>query len=208
MELRDCKKCKESKNLDQFVKVYSLKSRGKNYYQHTCLICYRIKHAEKERQRRSEKPEEYRLSRRKHRANNLEHCRRIRRESGHRLKDRAYEAYGGYRCVCCGEGEPTMLSFDHINEDGAKHRLEQLKVRRPTSLDKGSSGDTLYRWLKNNNYPDGFQILCYNCNISKHRNKGICSHKLGEGSTTRAKARTPKRVEVQSILIDQDGDIV
>ncbi len=32
-------------------------------------------------------------------------------------------------------------------------------------------------WLKANNFPPGFQTLCHNCNIGKHRNKGICPHK-------------------------------
>ncbi|MBX9804194.1 MAG: hypothetical protein K2Y18_00385 [Alphaproteobacteria bacterium] len=184
MELRVCVKCEEEKPLDAFAKVYTLRNRGKNYYQHTCLICYRAAHAEKERKRRKDKPEEYRAARKKHRAANLEHCRMLRRLSGHKLKEQAYNAYGGYECVCCGETEKTMLSIDHIDEDGARHRKEVLKVVRPTTFCRGSSGDNLYRWLKNNDFPPGFQVLCYNCNISKHRNKGTCAHKYANNITT------------------------
>src|SRR3990167_9620871 len=193
MEQRVCKKCGETKDIDQFAKVYSLKNRGKDYFQHRWLLWFRAFSAEKERRRRREKPEEYRLARRRHRNNNLEHCRELRRKHGRKIKDQAYLNYGGYKCVCCGEVEQTMLTIDHINNDGNKHRnLLNGGRGRKASVD-------LYHWLKKNNYPDGFQVLCYNCNMSKHRNKGICSHKLREGSSTREKSRTAKQPEVQSI---------
>jgi len=73
--------------------------------------------------------------------------------------------YGGYKCACCGETEPLFLTIDHINNDGNKHRKEI------------SSGDGLYKWLKKHNYPEGFQVLCMNCNHGKRRNGGICPHK-------------------------------
>jgi hypothetical protein len=36
--------------------------------------------------------------------------------------------------------------------------------------------------MKQQGYPAGLQVLCYNCNISKHRNGGVCEHKIGVGS--------------------------
>ena len=36
-------------------------------------------------------------------------------------------------------------------------------------------GEKLNRWLKNNNYPKGFQILCWNCNFAKGV-LGQCPH--------------------------------
>jgi hypothetical protein len=30
--------------------------------------------------------------------------------------------------------------------------------------------------LRNNNYPPGFQVLCLNCNRSKHFGSGACAH--------------------------------
>jgi hypothetical protein len=62
--------------------------------------------------------------------------------------------YGG-KCVVCGNGNPNHLTIDHINDDGAEHR------KRP-----GGAG-LIYKWLKKNNYPDGFQILCWNHNEEK-----------------------------------------
>jgi hypothetical protein len=40
-----------------------------------------------------------------------------------------------------------------------------------------SVGKNLYRWLKRNKYPDGFQVLRMNCNLGKSRNNGICPHR-------------------------------
>lgn len=81
------------------------------------------------------------------------------------LKDAAYSAYGGYKCSCCGEIEPMFLTLDHINNDGNKQREKH-----------GKTPERLYRWLKKNSYPDGFQVLCMNCNLGKHRNGGVCPH--------------------------------
>lgn len=67
-------------------------------------------------------------------------------------------------CNCCKEKEIKFLSIDHINNDGAKHRKEMKQKN-------------IYRWLKTNNYPEGFQVLCYNCNLSKGF-YGECPHKL------------------------------
>lgn len=81
------------------------------------------------------------------------------------LKDAVYQAYGGWRCACCGEAERSFLTIDHVFNDGGKMRREGIH---------GHSAD-LYRWLRNNGYPDGFQVLCMNCQFGKHRN-GVCPH--------------------------------
>lgn len=66
-------------------------------------------------------------------------------------------------CACCGEHEIVFLSMDHIDGSGRDTRKNY----------KGS----LYRFLENNNYPEGFQVLCMNCNFAK----GIhteCPHQI------------------------------
>lgn len=178
LELRDCKKCGQRKPLEEFAKVYSLKNRGKNYRQHTCHECWKIAHAATMRKRRAINPESYRQAQRKHRANFLDRCQRQKRESDARRNQQVFAVYGGARCVCCGETEISMLTIDHINEDGSEHRNEiNGGFGRHKSIN-------IYVWLRKNNFPTGFQVLCYNCNISKHRNKGICAHQLKKGSTT------------------------
>jgi hypothetical protein len=57
-----------------------------------------------------------------------------------------------------------FLTVDHINNDGAAHRKKVVSAK-------------LYTWLEENRFPVGFQILCYNCNMGKARNGGICPHK-------------------------------
>ena len=72
--------------------------------------------------------------------------------------------YGG-KCACCGEAELSVLCIDHINGGGNKHRKE-IGV---------GSGYRFHRWLRDQGYPEGFQVLCANCNLSKHL-LGACHH--------------------------------
>ncbi len=83
------------------------------------------------------------------------------------IRDAVYDYYGG-KCVCCGEHRKSFLSIDHEKNDGASH-----KVGRKRRL----SGHTFHRWLLSNNLPSGYQVLCMNCNFSKHFNWGTCEHK-------------------------------
>lgn len=112
-------------------------------------------------------PERRRASRKRWNDNNIDKMRESRNKWGRKLKGEVYNAYGGYLCSCCGETEPLFLSIDHINNNGAEHRKE-IKILH--------GGTTFYIWLKRNNYPKEFQILCYNCNHGKHLNGGVCPH--------------------------------
>lgn len=94
-------------------------------------------------------------------------------EYWHNLRREVFSAYGGMKCNCCGETEETFLTLDHVNNDGAAHRRE---LTGRTGKVSGAPSST-YRWLKKNNYPSGFQVLCMNCNFSKARNGGVCAHK-------------------------------
>lgn len=88
------------------------------------------------------------------------------------LRHEVVMAYGGYRCACCGETEPLFLTIDHVNNDGAEHRRS---IGEYVGNGKGAGGRTL-KWLKDNGFPKGFQILCMNCNMGKARNGGVCPH--------------------------------
>jgi hypothetical protein len=65
-------------------------------------------------------------------------------------------------CSCCGELEFEFLSIDHVRGGGNAHR----KVVRSQAL---------LRWLKKSNFPEGFQVLCHNCNLAKGF-YGYCPH--------------------------------
>lgn len=92
-----------------------------------------------------------------------------RRRSRVKLKQIVISHYGG-SCRCCGEAGIEFLTIDHVDGNGAEHRKE-IGVR----------GRAIYRWLRQNGYPGGFQVLCFNCNIARHWNGGVCPHQLRNG---------------------------
>ena len=96
---------------------------------------------------------------------------------------RVYSAYGD-KCACCGETNQKFLSIDHVNQDGYDLRPFHGKGRQ------------LFTHIEREGYPDSFQLLCFNCNLGRARNGGVCPHK--EGSTTIPKGSTGKRPEVPS----------
>ena len=107
----------------------------------------------------------------------LKHLRAVGKRYRKSARDELFKAYGGKICVCCGETEELFLSFDHINEDGAEHRL---------SIGKRSNGIgfcdavSLLRDLRKRGFPPVIQILCHNCNHGKHLNGGVCPHEVGK----------------------------
>ncbi len=78
------------------------------------------------------------------------------------IKTLIHDHYGR-KCVCCGETRMEFLTVDHINGGGTKHR----KLL--------GGGNAFFIWLRNNNYPPEYRILCINCNFSMGR-FGYCPH--------------------------------
>lgn len=83
------------------------------------------------------------------------------------LKTQVLEHYGT-ECACCGESHIILLGVDHINNDGKETRSKSGKYRL--------RGESLYRFLIQNGFPEGIQILCFNCNIGRQNNGGECPH--------------------------------
>jgi hypothetical protein len=81
-----------------------------------------------------------------------------------KLKIDTMNHYGGC-CDCCGVNDIDVLSIDHPNNDGAKHR-KHLRI---------NAGAAFYWWLKRSGYPNGYRVLCFNCNKS-HGSYGYCPH--------------------------------
>ena len=67
-----------------------------------------------------------------------------------------YSTEGIIACIACGEERFPCLSIDHVKDNGAEHRREL-----------GKGGRNFYRWLKEQNYPEGYQTLCMNCQFVK-----------------------------------------
>ena len=99
--------------------------------------------------------------------NNKERVKQKQREKNHenRLKIIDFYSKGTRSCSCCGEKELTFLTIDHIDGGGTQHRKEV-----PAS--------NLSRWLIKNNFPEGYDILCFNCNCGRYKNGGICPHQV------------------------------
>ena len=68
----------------------------------------------------------------------------------------------GNMCACCGEVEARFLQIDHIDGGGYLHRKSD-----PSAIN-------LATWLVKHNFPEGFQLLCANCNHAKRF--GVCPH--------------------------------
>lgn len=69
----------------------------------------------------------------------------------------AYSAGAKPQCAQCKIDDFDVLTIDHIEGGGNKHR-RQLRV---------GSGTNFFYWLKRNDYPEGYQVLCWNCNVRK-----------------------------------------
>lgn len=55
----------------------------------------------------------------------------------------------------------AALTIDHPKGDGAEERRKLFGTRL-------RAGAPFYRWLKKHNFPDGYRVLCFNCQwISK-----------------------------------------
>lgn len=82
----------------------------------------------------------------------------------------------GPGCQCCGEDREPFLVIDHINGGGNAHRQAIMPSKHSG---RAGGGPNLYRWLRLNGYPAGFQVLCANCNTAKDR-PGGCPHQRAE----------------------------
>lgn len=88
------------------------------------------------------------------------------RKDAGKLRVQCLIAYSGNppKCQCqgCNETNIEFLTIDHVGGWGHKHRREL-------------HGNSIYRWLKINNFPDKFRVLCMNCNHARGK-YGYCPH--------------------------------
>jgi hypothetical protein len=66
-------------------------------------------------------------------------------------------------CACCGETRYEFMTIDHIEGGG----WQQQK--------RDGRGSAIYRWLVRNDFPQGFQVMCHNCNQARGI-YGLCPH--------------------------------
>jgi hypothetical protein len=178
---RECRVCGSEQPIDSFPWSKRGVSRRR-----ICKPCYSKQQAPKVKARYHSNPEPIRQRMRDVRAERKalglpeqriirpedypEHRRLYWQRQRTKLRADAFAAYGGAFCACCGEREDRFLSLDHINNNGNEERR----------LDRQMAGVRLCRALRKRGFPPGYQVLCFNCNIGRHHNGGICPHKSSE----------------------------
>lgn len=164
MSTRNCKKCKETKALDDFP-VYN---KEKGYRRYECAVCDKKRIADahartidrrlqRARDRYAQNPAAVWTPERRKRANEIALGRYA------RLRDQMFEKIGPF-CRACGETEPLFLTIDHINNDGWERRKE------PRSREIGVG---LYTDIIRDGLRGDLECLCFNCNFGKRRNGGV-----------------------------------
>ena len=77
-------------------------------------------------------------------------------------------------CVRCGENDFEKLSIDHlVHGTGVIER----RLVNPNKPYKYNASYRFYAWLKKNNYPSGYQVLCVPCNARRNTENQIAENK-------------------------------
>lgn len=165
--MKRCTKCQKLNPEVNFGKDESKKDKLCSW----CKNCRRKALREYGRMLRKEKPEQYyrhKISAKKYVSKNRDKIHAIAKRTKLKLRMTVLNAYSknAPKCRCCGERQVEFLAIDHIKNDGAEQR-------RKLGM---TAGGAFYCWLKKNNFPKGFQVLCNNCNIAKYQ-YGVCPHK-------------------------------
>ena len=99
--------------------------------------------------------EQYRMASKRYYESHKAEAAQYSKRRNEALKKEALGGYGGV-CACCSESRLEFLSLDHINGGGSKHRRAL----------KASGTGNFYLWIKRENFPLGFRVLCHNCNFA------------------------------------------
>jgi hypothetical protein len=102
------------------------------------------------------KPDQQRY-REAHRNEINERTRRWARE----VREEVIRRYGG-KCVCCLEQREEFLLVDLVE---VSHAQQAKGVGKP-----------LYQWLRQQGFPEGYQVFCQNCSGAR-RLYGYCPHR-------------------------------
>lgn len=137
----------------------------------SCKLCFSC--APKGRQKLyfyTDKRERSRMQSQKWRRENPKRRREIDHKAWAKAKEEVLTHYGNDKlaCVKCGFDDIRALSIDHINGRG---EIDRKNINR--------RGGMLYFWLRKNNYPEGFQTLCMNCQFIKRIINNECLRKRG-----------------------------
>lgn len=94
-----------------------------------------------------------------------------------RLEALAHYSGGTMCCDCCRESELTFLALDHIVPIGRRDKSGRARDGSPRG------GAALMAWLRKRGYPEGYRVLCHNCNLGRDINGGVCPHEKQNAKT-------------------------
>lgn len=156
MDIKHCNGCGLDKGLDEFYR------KGAGYSSHckTCIKAYNTTRYHEVHKLDPDYKQKKQTSSHDWYIRNQTLSNARSREKDRAIRRQCIEHYGRI-CACCGETRYEFLALDHINGGGNKHRKE--------------IGCTLSRWLIRNDLPEGFRVLCHNCN-SAYGHYGFCPH--------------------------------
>ena len=162
-----CSKCKK----DLPIEMFTVHRKTKDGLYSQCKECKRLsdkKYCNNNKHKLKLKSHQYYLKNKEvitdkikvYIKNNLDKHRAWGTKAKNKLK---YEVFSHYcqsqspKCYC-GESDLSLLTIDHIKGKGNKHRKK---------LGMNGGGYNFYRWLIKNDYPEGFQVLCFNHQFKK-----------------------------------------
>ena len=99
-------------------------------------------------------------------------------------------------CNCCGENfHINFLAIDHIL---GRKPMDSEKELTKLVYSSTMSEESLMKFIIENNYPKGFQILCHNCNFAKGMpiNNNTCPHETARIEKTFALIEEQSSFEV------------
>lgn len=142
----ECRKCKVKLDIENWAK--SLRKKNSKI----CKSCHNEANKDWRKSNR-EKVNQYALD--AYYRNPKKHHKAV-NKARVRLRHEMIQRYGKC-CSNCGINDVDVLDIDHIENNGAEDRKNNLY------------GYNLYRKLKKQGWPkDNFQLLCKNCNWKKH----------------------------------------
>ena len=140
---------------------------------------YRLRHQKE----KAKDPEGHNAKKRanwaKHKIRNRPRVNKRKNELNHERKEIVYTHYSKKLsnsdvscCNCCGYVGIKFLTVDHIIP---KREMEKDPKMIKMGFRAKRKASSLSQWLITNNFPIGFQILCWNCNVAKGI-LGKCPH--------------------------------
>lgn len=166
--MKICSICKNKLEYSHFYR----RNDTKDGFRYECKSCLKQKSLTRNKRIKTENPESVQKKSRSSKEWYIKNKERVKINSKnyHMKQRKRCIAHYGARCACCGEDRYEFLAIDHINGGGHKQRKEGGITK-------------ISRWLIANNFPEGFRVLCHNCNVSLGI-YGYCPHTKPESDSS------------------------